>query len=64
MKLKEILGGLFVMITEEEEDLLSNHFSEGHYVNESQLSDRERVLAEKLTHKGVLVPTLRGYKTV
>ncbi|MBC8428990.1 MAG: hypothetical protein H8D95_00240 [Candidatus Endolissoclinum sp.] len=64
MKLKEILGGLFVMITEEEEDLLSNHFSEGDYVNESQLSDRERVLAEKLTHKGVLVPTLRGYKTV
>ena len=64
MKLKEILGGLFVMITEEEEDLLSNHFSEGDYVNESQLSDRESVLAELLTHKGVLVPTLRGYKTV
>ena len=64
MKLKEILGGLFVMITEEEGDLLSNHFSEGDYVNESQLSDREAVLAEKLTHKGVLVPTLRGYKTV
>lgn len=64
MKLKEILGGLFVMITEEEEDLLANHFSEGDYVNESQLSDRESVLAELLTHKGVLVPTLRGYKTV
>jgi hypothetical protein len=24
----------------------------------------EQVLAEKLTHKGVLVPTVRGYKTV
>ena len=64
MKLKEILGGLFVMITEEEEDLITNHFSTGDYVNESQLSGREALLAEKLTHKGVLVPTLRGYKTV
>ena len=64
MKLKEILGGLFVMITEEEEDLLNKYFSEGDYVNESQLSGREEVLAEKLTHKGVLVPTLRGFKTV
>ena len=64
MKLKEILGGLFVMITEEEEDLITNHFSEGDYVNESQLSGREEVMAEKLVHKGVLVPTLRGYKTV
>ena len=38
MKLKEILGGLFVMITEEEEDLITKYFSEGDYVNESQLS--------------------------
>lgn len=64
MKLKEILGGLFVMITEEEEDLITRYFSEGDYVNESQLSGREEVMAEKLVHKGVLVPTLRGYKTV
>ena len=64
MKLKEILGGLFVMITEEEEDLITKYFSEGDYVNESQLSEREGELADKLTHKGVLVATLRGYKTV
>jgi|TARA_R110000744_G_C18981529_1_gene519392 hypothetical protein len=64
LKLKEILGGLFVMITEEEEDLITKYFSEGDYVNESQLSGREEVMAEKLVHKGVLVPTLRGYKTV
>ena len=64
MKLKEILGGLFVMITEEEDDLITRYFSEGDYVNESQLSGREEVMAEKLVHKGVLVPTLRGYKTV
>ena len=64
MKLKDILGGLFVIITEEDEDLLNKYFSEGDYVNESQLSGRETVLAEKLTHKGVLVPTLRGFKTV
>lgn len=64
MKLKEILGGLFVMITEEEEDLITKYFSEGDYVNESQLSGREMRLAEGLSYKGVLVPTLRGYKTV
>jgi len=64
LKLKEILGGIFVMITEEEEDLITRYFSEGDYVNESQLSGREEVMAEKLVHKGVLVPTLRGYKTV
>ena len=52
------------MITEEEEDLITKYFSEGDYVNESQLSGREALLAEKLTYKGVLVPTLRGYKTV
>jgi cobalamin-dependent methionine synthase I len=64
MKLKEILGGLYVMITEEEEDLITKYFSEGDYVNESQLSGREMRLAEELSYKGVLVPTLRGYKTV
>ena len=64
MKLKEILGGLYVMITEEEEDLITKYFSEGDYVNESQLSGREMRLAEGLSHKGVLVPTIRGYKTV
>jgi hypothetical protein len=52
------------MITEEEEDLITKYFSEGDYVNESQLSGREMRLAEGLSHKGVLVPTLRGYKTV
>ena len=64
MKLTEILGGLYVMITEEEEDLILKFFTEGDYVNESQLSGREAILAEKLTHKGVLVPTIRGYRTV
>ena len=39
-------------------------YTEGDYVNESQLSGREAILAEKLTHKGVLVPTIRGYRTV
>ena len=40
MKLTEILGGLYVMITEEEEDLIQKFFTEGDYVNESQLSGR------------------------
>ena len=64
MRLKEVLGGIYVMITEEEENLITSHFSDGDYVSETQLSDREGVLADKLTHKGVLVATLRGYKTV
>jgi len=64
MRLKEVLGGIYVMITEEEENLITSHFSDGDYVSETQLSDRESVLADKLTHKGVLVATLRGYKTV
>ena len=49
MKLKEVLGGIYVMITEEEEDLITSHFSNGDYVNESQLSEREGELADKLT---------------
>lgn len=64
MKLTEVLGGLYVMITEEENDLVLKFFSENEYVNESQLSEREALIADKLVHKGVLIPTLRGYKTV
>ena len=62
MRLTEVLGGLYVMITEEENDLIAKFFSENEYVNESQLSEREALLADKLVNKGVLVPTLRGYR--
>lgn len=64
MKLTEVLGGLYVMITEEENDLIVKFFSEHEYVNETQLSDRELLIAEKLVHKGVLVPTTRGFRTL
>lgn len=64
MKLTEVLGGLYVMITEEENDLIVKFFSENDYINETQLSDRETVIVDRLVHKGVLVPTLRGYRTV
>lgn len=64
MRLTEVLGGLYVMITEEESDIITKFFSESEYVNESQLSGREAIIVEKLVHKGVLVPTLRGYRTV
>tara|TARA_Y100001937_G_C6959584_1_gene258265 strand:- start:305 stop:499 length:195 start_codon:yes stop_codon:yes gene_type:complete len=64
MRLTEVLGGIYVMITEEENDLVVKYFSENQYVNETQLSDREQVVADRLTHKGVLMPTLRGYRTV
>ena len=62
MKLQEVLGGIYVMITEEESDLLNQFFSENEYVNESQLGERSVIIADKLVHKGVLVPTLRGYR--
>jgi hypothetical protein len=62
MRLTEVLGGLYVMITEEENDLVVKFFAENEYVNESQLSEREALLADSLVRKGVLVPTLRGFR--
>ena len=56
------MGGIYVMITEEENDLLTEFFVDNEYVNESQLTDRGGIIADKLVHKGVLVPTLRGYR--
>ncbi len=65
MRIREVLGGIYVIITEEENELVSKYFSvDNKYVNESQLTDRETVVADRLTHKGVLMPTLRGYRTV
>ncbi|OUU21645.1 MAG: hypothetical protein CBB97_16090 [Candidatus Endolissoclinum sp. TMED37] len=64
MRIREILGGIYVIITEEENELVTKFFSENEYVNESQMSDRESIVADRLTHKGVLMPTLRGYRTV
>lgn len=64
MRLKEVLGGLYVMVTEEENDLIMKYFSENEYVNETQLTEREQVIATRLSHKGVLMPSLRGYRTV
>jgi|TARA_B100000035_G_scaffold315146_1_gene334095 hypothetical protein len=64
MRLKEVLGGLYVMVTEEENDLIMKYFSENEYVNETQLTEREQVIANRLSHKGVLMPSLRGYRTV
>ena len=62
MRLTEVLGGLYVMVTEEENDLITKFFSENEYVNETQLSERECVIVDGLVHKGVLVPTIRGYR--
>jgi phosphopantetheinyl transferase (holo-ACP synthase) len=64
MRIREVLGGIYVIITEEENELVTKFFSENEYVNENQLSDRESIIADRLTHKGVLMPTLRGYRTV
>ncbi len=45
MRLTEILGGLYVMISEEENDLIMKFFADQDYVNETQLSEREQHLA-------------------
>lgn len=52
------------MISEEEYDLIETFFDENDYVSNAQLSDRQVVLAEELVKKGVLNPTLRGFKMV
>ena len=51
MRLTEVLGGIYVMITEEENDLVVKYFSENEYVNETQLSEREHVIADRLHTK-------------
>lgn len=64
MRLTEVLGGLYVMISEEEYDLMEEFFNETDYVSNAQLSDRQILLAEELVKKGVLNPTLRGFKMI
>ena len=64
MRLTEVLGGLYVMISEEEYDLIEEFFNESDYVSNAQLSDRQILLAEELVKKGVLNPTLRGFKMI
>lgn len=64
MRLTEVLGGLYVMISEEEYDLIEEFFNETDYVSNAQLSDRQVLLAEELVKKGVLNPTLRGFKMI
>jgi len=64
MRLTEVLGGLYVMISEEEYDLIEEFFDQNDYVSNAQLSDRQVVLAEELVKKGVLNPTLRGFKII
>jgi hypothetical protein len=64
MRLTEVLGGLYVMISEEEYDLIEEFFDQNDYVSNAQLSDRQVVLAEELVKKGVLNPTLRGFKMI
>ena len=52
------------MISEEEYDLIEEFFNETDYVSNAQLSDRQILLAEGLVKKGVLNPTLRGFKII
>lgn len=52
------------MISEEEYDLIEEFFNETDYVSNAQLSDRQVLLAEELVKKGVLNPTLRGFKMI
>lgn len=62
MKLREINGGIFVMISEEEYEIIETFFDESPYISNTQLTDRQILIAESLVHKGVLNPTLRGFR--
>ena len=61
MRLTEVLADL--CNDTEENDLVVKYFSENEYVNETQLSEREHVIADRLTHKEFLCPP-KGYRTV
>jgi hypothetical protein len=62
MKLHEINGGIFVMISEEEYEIIENFFTDSMYISNTQLSERQILLAESLVKKGVLNPTVRGFR--
>jgi hypothetical protein len=64
MKLQEVAGGIFVMISEEEYEIIEEFFTDADYVSNIQLSERQIILAEELVKKGVLNPTVRGFKLV
>jgi len=64
MKLQEIAGGIYVMISEEEYEIIEEFFTDVDYVSNIQLSARQVILAEQLVKKGVLNPTVRGFKLV
>jgi hypothetical protein len=64
MRLTEVMGGLYVMISEEECDLMDEFFLDREYVTNTQLSERQVLIAESLVRKGVLLPTVRGFKIV
>jgi len=64
MRTHEILGGLYVMVTEDEQNLLDDIFSEVDHINSRELSERQQLIAEDLVKKGVLDPTFGGFKLV
>lgn len=64
MRAHEVLGGIYVMISEDESNLLADMFSEAEVVKASDLSERQVVIAEDLVKRGVLNPTLDGFKLV
>ena len=53
MKIVEILGGLRIMISEEEKDFV-NKLKKNDGVNLSELSDREMELADTLLRKNIV----------
>ena len=59
MRIREVLGGIYVIITEEENELVSKYFSvDNKYVNESQLTDRETVIADRsVSYTHLTLPT-------
>lgn len=65
MNIREILGGIYTMVSEDENLLIETHFAEeGSFVKSEDLTDNEVVIAEELVRKGLLFPGKNGFRLI
>jgi 16S rRNA C1402 N4-methylase RsmH len=63
MNIREILGGIYTMVSEDENLLIVTYFSnEDSVVKSNELTDNEMVIAEDLVRKGLLLPHENGFR--
>lgn len=65
MNILEILGGIYTMVSEDENLLIETYFpEEGSTVNREELTDNEVVIAEELVRRGLLFPNNTGFRLI